>query len=99
MRSRATKKRGRIALIKKGSGLIVGLATITGVLGRFTDEEITSNFNQHRVPTHMIGEWRFAWILGDVRRLGTPVTYIHNRGAVTWVNLDPAARSKLNGNM
>lgn len=92
MRSQSTAKRERVALIKKGSGLIVGLATITGVLGPFDDKEIAANFHHHRVPTHMIGKWRYAWTLGTVRRLETPVPYVHSKGAVIWVNLDIAAR-------
>jgi len=95
MRSKPTTKRGRIALIKKGSGLIVGLATITGALGPFTDDEITTNFEHHRVPTHVIDKWRFAWVLKDVLHLATPVPYVHNKGAVIWVNLDSAANSQV----
>jgi hypothetical protein len=99
MRSKPTTKRGRIALIKKGSGLIVGLATITGVLGPFTDDEIATNFKHHRVPMHVIGKWRFAWVLKDVLHLATPVPYVHNKGAVIWVNLDPAASSQVSFGM
>lgn len=95
MRSRVTTKRKRVALIKKGSGLIVGLATITGVLGPFGDDQITASFNKHRVPTHMIGKWRYAWTLGNVQSLGTPIAYIHKKGAVTWVTLDSAASLKV----
>lgn len=56
MRSTATTKRERIALIRKGSLSIIGVATISDVQGPFTDSQISDSFERHRVPTHMIGK-------------------------------------------
>lgn len=95
MRSRPTSKRERIALIRKGSGTVVGIATIKEVMGPFDDQKIAATFEQHRVPTHMIGKWRYGWVLENVRKLATPVPYIHRSGAVTWVTLDSASSSIL----
>lgn len=88
MRSRSTTKRERIALIKKGSGTVVGIATIKDVVGPFDDAQIGATFERHQVPTNMIGKWRYGWVLENVRALAAPVPYIHRSGAVTWVTLD-----------
>lgn len=95
MRSTTTKKRERIALIKKGSGTIVGTATIKDVVGPFNDDQISANFGRHRVPINMIGKWRYGWVLENVNKLETPVPYVHRNGAVTWVSLDSAASRKV----
>ncbi len=91
MRSTATRKRGRIALVRKGSGTLVGLATIKDVLGPFDDARIEETFERHKVPTHAIGKWRYAWVLGDVIKLPHPIPYVHKPGAVIFVNLDAAS--------
>jgi len=90
LRSKRTPKRGRVALIRKRSGLIVGLATITGVLGPFEKDQFADHFDKHKVPKNKIEKARYAWILDDVVALERPIKYIHG-GGVTWVNLDPAA--------
>lgn len=91
MRSAATRKRGRIALVKKGSGTLVGLATIKDVLGPFDEAQIGETFEFHKVPTHAIGKWRHAWVLEDVVTLTRPIPYVHRPGAVIFVNLDAAS--------
>lgn len=91
MRSTGTAKRERIALIKKGSGTIVGIATVKDVLGPFSDSEISTTFAKHRVPFELIGKWRYAWVLDNVRSVATPVPYVHKSGAVTWVTLNSMA--------
>lgn len=91
MRSTATTKRERIALIRKGSLSIIGVATISDVQGPLTDSQISDSFARHCVPTHMIGKWRYAWVLRDVVKLNQPISYLHRKGAVTFVTLDSAA--------
>lgn len=91
MRDHATRKRERIALIRKGSGLIVGLATIVGAHGPLDDSQLTASFDKHRVPTDDIGKWRYAWVLEHVLGLPRPIRYVHKSGAVIWVTLDSGA--------
>lgn len=100
MRSAHTKKRGRIALIKKGSGRIYGIATIIGSLGPFTEEDMIANQDKHgmslsRMREPQASKWRCAWVLSDVRRLTIPVEYVQKSGAVTFVYLDDAAIDRL----
>lgn len=91
MRPKPTNKRERIALIRKGSGLIVGLATVVGAHGPLDDSQVSASFEKHRVPTDEIGNWRYAWVLEHVFGLSRPIKYVHKSGAVIWVTLDSGA--------
>lgn len=100
MRSAHTKKRGRIALIKKGSGKIYGTATIINSLGPFTEEDMIAHQDKHGMSLSRMREpqtfkWRCAWVLSDIKRLTVPVEYVQKSGAVTFVNLDDAAIARL----
>lgn len=89
MRSRATRVRGRIGLIRKGSGLVVGDAVLTGVLPPLTDAQLRAGAGSHMIPDETLdrlgGRWNVPWVLSDARAWGTPVPYDHPRGAVIWV--------------
>src|SRR3546814_17113863 len=50
MRSRRTSKRGVVALIRKGSGTIVGVAKIDGCSEPLSLVELAANATQHCVP-------------------------------------------------
>lgn len=98
MRSERASYRGAIALIRKGTGSVVGLANLVDVLGPFTKDELSVSFGYHRVPIEqfVIGEqlrWNVAWVLRDAETLLRPVPYKHQSGAVKWVNL-PAATAR-----
>lgn len=90
LRSRDTRVRGRIALIRKGSGTVVGIADLTGTMPRLTRAELCGNTAKHQVPANEIGpdfKWNTAWLLEHTRPLREPVPYRHRPGAVIWVNL------------
>ena len=89
MRSTRTSKLERIALIRKGSGLVVGLATIVECRGPLNDAQLSESIDKHRVPVSRIGKWRYAWVLQDVQRLEKPIPYRHRAGAVKFVRFDP----------
>lgn len=91
MRSRNTLVRGRIALIRKGSKTIVGVADLVGTLPKLSRAALQANVAEHQV-TREIGEdfkHSTAWILESARPLSEPAPYRHPSGAVIWVNLDP----------
>lgn len=94
MRSSKTKSRGRIALIRSGSGLIVGICGLIDVLGPLTLEQLEENRDKHLASPHALlnpvrGKPRnIAWVLANARNLSEPIAYDHPRGAVIWVNLD-----------
>lgn len=92
LRSRATNVRGRIALARQGTGLLVATAEIAEVRARLTLEELLQAPDLHGVPpeqAHAIAAkgWLTPWVLADIRRFAAPVPYAHPRGAVTWVHV------------
>lgn len=96
MRSRRTTKRETIALIQKGAKAIYGVAEIAECLGPFTKEEMLRNEYFHgitaeRLDDPEVSKYRFAWVLGSVKRLNSPVACSITSGAVTFVNLDERA--------
>ncbi len=100
LRKKNNKRRGRIALIQKGSGTIVGVATIGDCIGPMTYPEFSLRMNEHGVEAHRLQSvfdegYTVGWELRDARRLTTPVAYVHKPGAVTWVLLGEADRAAL----
>jgi len=92
MRGKHTKKFETIALIKKGSGTIVGTARIIDSIGPFDRNEMVANTYKHQIPEQMIrsGEvdkWNHAWVLDEITAYEKPMPYNHPSGAVTWVTL------------
>ena len=94
MRSSAIRFRGRFGLIAKGTGTVVGVASLTDVLEPQSDQDMLASIGKHGIPAQMIrsGEvarWRRPWVLEGIQRLETPISYRHKSGAVSWVTLDP----------
>lgn len=94
MRKTHTRKRGRIALVKKGTGKIYGVADIIGSHGPLSDETMTRTSHLHgielgRLQDPQVSQYRFAWVLANVRRLEQPVPYEHPKGAQLFVRIDP----------
>ena len=92
MRTRATSIRGRIALIKAGSGLIYGAAELVECKPSLDLEQLRATQAFHAIPVSGIEDafanrWTTPWVLRDVRRFAGPVPYKHPSGAVTWVDL------------
>ena len=99
LRSRQTTKRGPIALIKKGSGKIVGTALLSGVGPKLELGSFAKYYSKHRFPNEKARspdfKWWVPWILDDVVKLDVPISYNHPSGAVTWVNLDPVVCERI----
>lgn len=90
MRSRHTSIRGRIALIRKGSGRVVGVADVVGSIGPFDAIAWRAHQSRHRIPLdrqEATANWNVAWVLERARPLVRAIPYEHPNGAVTWVNL------------
>lgn len=103
LRSTATSIRGQIALIKKGTGQVFGVANIISIRGPLSEQSLLQHEKQHCVPTDFWQpyedfKWRYAWQLDGVEVLHTPVTYTHPNGAVIWVNLDKPTSEKILAN-
>lgn len=98
MRSQATAARGTVALIRKGSGTVVGVARIMGCVGPLNLDQLHANAEKHRVPmvefeSGRAAKWSMAWVLAAAQPLPSPVPYKHPFGAVIWVNLDPGVEA------
>lgn len=92
MRSAHTSIRGGIALIEKGTGSIVGVASIEESVGPLSFDEIFDNEVKHCVGPELYTrddyKWDHAWVMADIKKLNEPVRYQHKNGAVIWVELD-----------
>lgn len=96
MRSKHAAHRGPFALIRKGSGQVVGIANLKAVSGPHNEASLEENARKHCVGAELYSlpdyKWWYAWELGDIQHLQHPVPYVHKNGAVTWVTLDQAAQ-------
>lgn len=94
MRSRNCRFRGKIGLIAKGTGLIVGGAEMVDCHGPLSPEDLRQSRDYHRITDSVLPDdkwmhkWRYAWILNNVHAFEKPVPYQHPNGAVIWVDLD-----------
>ncbi|EOV0133021.1 TPA: ASCH domain-containing protein [Vibrio parahaemolyticus] len=89
MRSTGTQYRGHVALIKKGTGNIVGLSVLVDSLPSLPDKELMSFYHNHQVnyaERPDLIKWNTPWVLNETKRI-EPIPYTHPRGAVIWVNL------------
>jgi len=91
IRGRSTHLRGKIALIRGGSGLIVGTCHLVGVVGPLKPEEYRMNAPKAgltRSETQRLPyEKTYAWVLRGARKFRHPRRYRHPSGAVIWVKL------------
>jgi hypothetical protein len=92
VRGTDTRIRGTIALIKSGSGTVVGLCDLKDVIGPLSLNKLRRSQPFHAIPSNMIKNKlpypnTYAWVLDDTICLRKPVSYRHPRGAVIWVNL------------
>jgi hypothetical protein len=93
MRSTQAKRRGLVALIRKGSGKIIGIARMVDSLGPFSKTEMLANQSRHMISAERLADpkiekWNNAWVMQDAKIFATPMSYVHPNGAVIWVNLD-----------
>lgn len=101
MRKTACHQRGRVALIRKGSGLVVGIADVVDSLPPIaTREAYGAAETFHGIPTDRQERafedgWTTPWVLADAMPLSPPVKYRHPSGAVIWVALDDEVSSAI----
>ena len=96
LRTKTTKIRGPVALIRSGSGLIIGVANLTDSLPKLSRAQMERTTHKHRVPKAQISaaykaRWRTPWMFDSVKTFARPRRYQHPSGAVTWVTLKKAA--------
>ncbi|MEK3787581.1 ASCH domain-containing protein [Paenibacillus sp. FSL K6-1230] len=87
IRGSRTTKRGRIGIIKSGSGMVYGEVELEDCLP-LTYEAWHNNMPKHQVPYQNINyKTPYAWVLTNARLYDEPIPYKHPQGAVIWVNL------------
>lgn len=98
MRTAATAVRGRIALIRKGSGMVVGTANLVDSIGPLDMIACRAHRDKHTIPPsrdEALLRWNHAWVLENARPLAQPVPYDHPKGAVIWVNLPESVAQRM----
>jgi hypothetical protein len=90
IRSRNSTKREKIALIKSGTGLILGTVDLVN------SKKLTLQEFQETEKFHCIGKEKsiilpykniYAWEFQNPIFFDKPIPYIHPQGAVIWVDL------------
>lgn len=94
LRSKHNRQLGLIALIKKGSGKIYGVAEIVESIGPMSFDEFRAHAHEHAVEPERLREifdmgWNHGWRLRNIVSLKSPVSYIHK--GMSQVKLDPGA--------
>jgi hypothetical protein len=91
IRGRDTRIRDWIALIRGGSGLIVGTCSLVDVVGPLTLWELQENAQKAGLERSEIYAKpytkTYAWVLNNVSKLIPTRLYEHPAGAVIWVRL------------
>ena len=100
MRSKPTSYRGRVGLIRKGTGMVVGIAEIVDSLAPVDRASFQAAHGRHGILADQEAEvlregWIYPWVLMGVKALMRPVFAGQKPGAVTWVTLSPVTISKL----
>jgi hypothetical protein len=99
IRSSNTNIRGEIALIKGGSGLVVGKCNIVDVIGPISTYDLKTNLDKHCVPIEkfdqIFGGYKkiYAWVLDNALEFDNKIPYSHPKGAIIWVDLDKISSS------
>lgn len=94
MRSRHVSIRGRIGLIEKGSGTLVGEIDLVDSIGPLSRDDLATGTQNHQITESRLpsSEWMHRWnharVMAAPTRYQNPVPYTHPSGAVTWVNLE-----------
>lgn len=100
MRSKATKIRGKIGLIAKGTGMVIGTADLIDCLPALDRGAFRHGRECHRIPSEMEESafrqgWLHPWVLRDARRLQRPVHAGQKPGQVIWVSLSELVATEI----
>jgi hypothetical protein len=92
MRSSRTHMRGRIGLIRQGTGMVVGVADLVCSPPRLNAAKLSASRHLHAIPeedtaaAYKKGRL-YPWVLCNARRLERPVRAGQKPGQVIWVSL------------
>ena len=86
MRTARTHIRGKVHLIKAGSGLIYGTAELVESHGPLSFDQLTNSIHLHGDPD-FTEKYCHAWELKNPQWFKRPQKYSHPSGSVIWVKL------------
>jgi len=94
LRGRHNRQLGKVALIRKGSGQIFGIADIVESVGPMDMNEFRARIYEHGVESSRLQEvfdkgWTIGWRMANVKKLRYPVPYVHK--GMSQVKLDDEA--------
>ncbi len=94
LRKRRASIGKEFGIIAKGTGTIVGAATIADCLGPLDLVQLMENRHlacesEQEILDDVKNGYDKAWVLANARAFDPPVRYRHPSGAVTWVTLSP----------
>jgi hypothetical protein len=101
MRKRPWNFRGSVALIRKGSGQVLGIAIVIECRPALHDlAAYAAAEHLHCIPPAMQPEtfdkgWRTPWVLAHARCLARPVPYRHRKGAMSVFDLDESVAAQV----
>ncbi len=93
IRGSSTNIRGRIALIRSGSGLVIGTCELVDVMGPLDLSQMKASVDKHQIPASALEQRlpykkTFAWTLKNPVLFSKPIPYQHPAGAIIWVKLE-----------
>ncbi len=99
IRGRSTAVRGRIAIAAAGTGTIIGVCTLSEVVGPLAPDAYRDAWQLFGAGLRPDGPppypRTYAWVLADARPILPPVGYLHPAGAVIWVRLTHDVESQI----
>ena len=100
MRSKPTRLRESIGLIRSGSGEVVGTADIVDCQGPLDRTDMLASMHRHHldrpgIEKGLYDKWKYAWVLANARPLTKPIRYVHAPGAVIFVSLDASVCGRI----
>jgi hypothetical protein len=91
MRSKVTSYRGPLAIIRKGTGAVVGMVDLIDCIPGQHEAEYGASEALHCIPMAQhkdcAARWPIAWVFANARSLSEPVLYKHKNGAQSQVIL------------
>lgn len=98
LRGSRTHKRGCIALIESGSGLVMGECVLVDCVGPLDNKIYLENKLKHGSTNSFENKSYknlFAWVLKNPKKYLKPKPYNHPMGAVIWVKLEDVYQTSL----
>ncbi len=88
IRGSRTHKRGKIGLIKSGSGTIIGEVELVDCVGPLSLQEFLNNKNKHQSSSKtLMYKKTYAWVIKNPKKFDVAKKYKHPMGAVIWVKV------------